>query len=335
VSQRTERSLARILAVIGVAGAVALLVAACETGVGPAPSAQQPVSSHPLDRSRHNCAPHPSTCGYPDATNTGVPAGTTLRAVPSQVRSGPGWHWDSRGWVEIDGDGATFSHYSVAANVDVTASGAVVTENRISVRGQSFGVSVRHARNVRVQHNTISSPVALGRDRLLVGVKDIYGDATGLRVRANNISHASTAVQLDDGVVTDNYIHDFGFTSGDHLNGIMSNGGRRPLTISHNTVLNSYAQTDAIGLFEDFGVQTNRTVTNNLLGGGGYSLYAGANPGGARTSNIRITDNRFAVIFFPASGRFGPYTAFDPAGPGNVWAGNIRDDTGAPVKAAA
>ena len=30
-----------------------------------------------------NCAAKPSSCGYPDATNTGVPAGTTLKSVPS------------------------------------------------------------------------------------------------------------------------------------------------------------------------------------------------------------------------------------------------------------
>jgi hypothetical protein len=284
-----------------------------------------------LDRSRHNCAIAPSACGYPDATNTGAPAGITLRAVPSQLSSGPGWHWDSRGWVEIDGDGAMFSHYSIEANVDVSASGVVVSDNRISVRGQSFGVSVRHARNVRVEHNTISSPAAAGSDRLLVGLKDIYGDSSGLHVVGNDIFHSSTGVQLDDGVVQDNYIHDVGFTNGDHLNGIMSNGGRQRLTISHNTVLNSHEQTDAIALFEDFGVQSDRVIENNLLGGGAYSLYGGANPGGAATSNIRIIDNRFAVLYSPTSGRFGPYTAFDPDGTGNVWAGNIRDDTGASV----
>src|SRR6185437_5298996 len=41
------------------------------------------------------CAAKPSTCGYPDATNTGVPAGTTLKSVPSQVSSGPGWAYNA------------------------------------------------------------------------------------------------------------------------------------------------------------------------------------------------------------------------------------------------
>src|SRR6185437_1421378 len=42
-----------------------------------------------------NCAAKPSTCGYPDATNTGVPSGTTLKQVPSQVSSGPGWSYNA------------------------------------------------------------------------------------------------------------------------------------------------------------------------------------------------------------------------------------------------
>ena len=42
-----------------------------------------------------NCAATPSKCGYPDATNTGVPAGTTLKSVPAQVSSGPGWYYNT------------------------------------------------------------------------------------------------------------------------------------------------------------------------------------------------------------------------------------------------
>ena len=46
-----------------------------------------------------NCAPDPSACGFPDRTNTGVPAGTTLKTVgtgPGQVSSGTGWKFSTR-----------------------------------------------------------------------------------------------------------------------------------------------------------------------------------------------------------------------------------------------
>src|SRR6266536_2825090 len=53
---------------------------------GPGPSGAAPV--------RGECVTVPHACGFPDATNTGVPGGTALRSVPGQVSSGPGWHFD-------------------------------------------------------------------------------------------------------------------------------------------------------------------------------------------------------------------------------------------------
>ena len=135
------------------------------------------------------------------------------------------------------------------------------------------------------------------------------------------------------GVIADNYIHDMGFREGDHVNGTTSNGGTQLLTIRHNTVLNQYSQTDAISLFQDFGVEANRLIDNNLMAGGGYTIYGGANPGGAKTSNIRIMNNRISKKFYPKGGYFGHSTAFDTAAPGNVWSGNVCDETGEPVKA--
>ena len=44
-----------------------------------------------------NCAATPSSCGYPGATNTGVPSGTALKSVPGQVSSGPGWYYNAAG----------------------------------------------------------------------------------------------------------------------------------------------------------------------------------------------------------------------------------------------
>jgi hypothetical protein len=41
-----------------------------------------------------------------------------------------------------------------------------------------------------------------------VGLKDIYGDSTGLRVLANDISRTSAGIQVDSGLTEDNYIRD-------------------------------------------------------------------------------------------------------------------------------
>jgi hypothetical protein len=282
----------------------------------------QAVSSH---AATVNCVANPSGCGFPAASNTGVPKGVTLKKVPSQVSSGPGWHYDTRGWVEVDGNGAVLSGLYIPYNLDISASNVTIKNTQVLTGGgNSFGISVRHTSNVTIEDSTISGLNA-GTGRVLTGIKDVYADSTGL---------AESAVQLEAGLVQDNYIHNTGFIAGDHTNGVTSNGGNTGLlTIQHNTILVDRGQTDAIGLFEDFGIQSNRVITGNLLAGGAYALYAGQNQGGLQTTNITVTNNRFATNLYPKSGAFGAFTAYSSTGSGNTWSGNIWDSTGLAVPA--
>jgi phage baseplate assembly protein gpV len=306
---------------------------------GPATSPPQSglASGRPTSRAtkasspaKTGCAAGPSSCAYPNAASTGVSGGASLLSVPGQVSKGPGWAYDPRGWVEVSGDGATLQGLSIPYNVDVTASNVTIKNVRITVTGDSFGVSLRHTHNVTVQNSTISGGDA-GRNRLMVGVKDIYGDSTGTRVVSSNFAYTSTAVQIASGLIQDNYIHDMGYINGDHINGITANGGTTPLTIQHNSILVDHSQTDAIGLFEDFGVEANVLITGNLLAGGGYTVYGGQNPGGPAAYNIRVINNRFSAMYYSGGGYFGPATAFNSGGPGNVWSGNVWAGSGQSV----
>ena len=253
-----------------------------------------------------------------------------MRSVPGQVSSGTGWHWDSRGWVSVDGDGAVLDGLDVQTNVDVTASNVTIKRSRIHFVGDGWGVSLRHTSNVTVEDSEIYSDSQPGT-QMMVPLKDIYGDSMGTRVLRNDMWNTSTAVQLDAGLIQDNYIHDLGDYPGNHINGTTSNGGTTLLEIRHNTVLNKYNQTDAVSLFEDFGVQANRVIDGNLLAGGGYTIYAGQNPGGQATYNIQVTNNRISRMYFPNGGYYGPAAAWNPTGSGNTWSGNIWDDTLKPV----
>jgi hypothetical protein len=246
----------------------ALLIAA---GTSATVLAAVPAAAPASASTQLNCAANPSACGYPDATNTGVPAGTVLKNVPAQVASGPGWSYDTTyRFVRVTGANAVLSGLNVTGNVDVAASGVTITKCKITAQGQSsIGVSLRHAGNVTISDTTITGANS-GSGRLMAGVKDIYGDSSGTQILRANIIWADTGVQMEGGLVQDSYIHDMGYLAGDHVNGITSNGGSNPpqLTIRHNTILNQLSQTDAVGLFEDFGVQANRTIDNNLLAGG-------------------------------------------------------------------
>lgn len=210
----------------------------------------------------------------------------------------------------------------------MVANNVTISNVKSLMGGESWAIALRHAQGARISNVEIAAP-DLSANRLMVGIKDIYGDSGSLTVRTSDISGTSTAIQVDQGLIEDNYIHDLGYKAGDHVNGFTSNGGSTQLTIRHNTVFNQHPQTDAISLFQDFGPQSNRLITNNLLAGGGYSLYAGANAGKESTAtNIAVTNNRFSTKFYARGGSYGPFTAY-VSGQGNAWSGNVWDETGA------
>jgi hypothetical protein len=276
-----------------------------------------------------NCAVKPSACGYPDATNTGVRAGVKLKKVPSEVSSGPGWRW-TPGGVVIDGDGAVFSGYQVNATIDVKADDVVIDNVRVLVGGDTFGIALRHANRTVIMDSEIGSPNV--SNRLYAGIKDIYADSKGTRVIRNEIFHTQLGINLYQGIIRDNYIHSMGFWAGDHTNGIMANQCIGRIVIRHNTVFQQLGQTSAIGLYEDFGSRMHdATVENNLVAGGGYSIYGGSQPGGPLPYNVKIINNRFSKKFWSKGGYWGPVAAFDSHLPGNEWTGNVWDENNAKV----
>jgi len=283
------------------------------------------------------CGTSPSSCGYPDASNSGVPGGTTLKTVGTgsgQVSWGTGWSLTTGGWVAVTGNGATLTGLNIPYGVVISANNVTLSNDKILTGGtNSIAVSLRHTAGATIQNTTIAG-LDSGANRVMTGVKDIYSDSTGLTVNHDNISLFETGVQVDSGLVENNYIHDPGFVAGDHTNGVMSNGGTVLLTITHNTIFNNRSQTDDVGLFQDFSAQANRTVTNNLLAGAGYSIYGGnTKTSNGPTSNIVITGNVFATNYYPTGGAYGPVAYFNSSGQGNAFTGNTWDTTGATVPA--
>jgi hypothetical protein len=279
------------------------------------------------------CAAVPSSCGYPDATNTGVPPGTTLVRVPQDATSGPGWTWDTRfgGFMTTTTAGAVIDGYDVTGPIDVTHNNVTIKRSKFTYTGQGNVINLKHTTGSTVDQVTITTPPGTtGADRLQVGIKDVYGDNHDTTITRSDISGWCNGIQTHEGVIRDNYVHDPIYGPGDHTNAFTSNESQTPLLIQHNTMFNSEYQTDAISLFQDFGIQAYATVDNNLLAGGGYTVYAGGGGYGI-SHDIRFTNNRFARIYFPNSGSYGPVTAWDDGGTNNVWSGNVWDDTGLPV----
>jgi hypothetical protein len=299
------------------------LILASSTGVLLAAALAVLATSHwPVAPAPDQCAAVSAVCGFPDASDTGVPAGIALKAVPGQVSSGPGWSYDPRGWVQVSGNGAVLSGLYISCDLNIGASDVTVKDVRV-VTGGDFAISLRHASDVTIEDSTISGSNATS-GRVDAAIKDVYGDSTGTVVRNDNISYFRIGVEVSAGLVARNYIHNPGYVSGDHTNGVYVNGSNAHLTIEGNTILNPLGQTDAITLNASSSGQTvaNKTIEGNLIAGGDYVIYGGASAGNA-TSNIVIKGNWFSQQYYPLGGRYGPAAYFDTRGLGNVWSGNV------------
>lgn len=298
-----------------------------------------------------NCAADPSRCGYPDADNTGVPAGKTLRKVPAELKSGPGWQWNSYlGSVQTTAAGAVMDGLDVAGGVVIDHPNATLSNSKVSNCGGSWDsdvVAVRYragnasyqGSGAKITRNTLFGTPSGCTIRARSGVRDIYGEAPNVTVSGNNISGTGNGVTVEyQGLIADNYVHHLGHIAGDHHSGISTHGGALQVTVRHNTVLlygmpqpGGGGVSAALTIYSDFGHAQNTTLESNLISGGAYTIFAG-NSGdsyaGVLATNIKVLSNRFVC----GQWDYGPVAFYKPA-TGNAFSGNYCDQSLAGVSA--
>ncbi|WP_206185023.1 hypothetical protein [Thermoactinospora rubra] len=271
----------------------------------PTPTKVTPTPDRPTDP--------PPTGGFPNAGTTGPSQGTKL------TKSGP---------LKITKDGTVIENLEVHGDIDIYADDVVIRNTRVIGTGGNWAVLQRKGHSgLRIEDSEISGD---GRNRTQVGVLNQGGMLTVLR---SDIHTITDGIYTDQGVIEDNYLHDPVYFDGDHTDMITTSGGPpkgAKLVIRHNTVINTLDQTGAIALFQDFSVVHDVLVEGNYLAGGGYSLYGGAGKLG-KSSNIKIVGNVFSRAVWPKGGYYGPVAYFDMDGPGNVWSGNVWEETGTSV----
>lgn len=256
------------------------------------------------------CVSRPSSCGLPDATNTGVQSGVSLK---------------SSGCVTARTDGQVIENLVIdGCTISVEAKNVVIRNVKLTHTAlETWGIIVREGASA-----TISNVEVAGRDKSTRSVQYAILSQTMNRVTVDraNLHHCADCIQGENMTVTNSYIHDLANPPGAHVDGFQCNSSCG-VTLRNNTILVEYTQTAAIALFADFGTPRNSVIEGNLLSGGGYTLYGGE----SNATGIQVKNNRFARNYYANGGRWGPVTDFYSRNSGNVWSGNIWDDTGAAV----
>ena len=85
--------------------------------------------------------------------------------------TGHGWKFDAAIGL-IAEDGAVVENLDIQGGVQVLGNNVTIRNSRITLGGETMGISIRHAKNTLVEDTTVRSD---GKDRLMVGVKDVYG----------------------------------------------------------------------------------------------------------------------------------------------------------------
>jgi hypothetical protein len=245
----------------------------------------------------------PPVGGFPDASNTGVPAGVTLTAY-----TGP---------TNITTAGTVIDGKQVDACLVVNAARVIIRNSRLNCSG-GYVVLVEVSRPSTDWLQIVDSEVdcgnsnatGIGYDSIVVTRVEIRGCENGLDIDRNMI-------------VEDSWIHLAYNGGGAHADGIQTCCAVN-VTVRHNTIINQ----DAAGANGDAAIITPASagamlVDGNFLAGGSYTLYCPEIDG----SQFRVRNNTFAHIPGPLGAAYGYAVDCE-----NVaeFSGNVTD-TGEPV----
>ena len=217
-----------------------------------------------------------------------------------------------RGDQEISEEGAVIANVEIQGRLTVRANN--VTIRNVRLTSSDYWAILNYGANTLIEDSTLT-----GSAETQASIGDIDGGSfVGRRL---NISGAADGVKMAaNSKLYDSYVHDLATFDGAHNDGIeMSNAINAEVV--HNTILNANSQTSAIFLGDYVGgVDANVLVKDNLLAGGGYTIYGGA----PELKGARVLDNRISTRYFPQGGGYGPLSYWSSTG--NSWSGNLWAD---------
>jgi hypothetical protein len=246
------------------------------------------------------CMPRPSACGWPDESNTGargtmtVVNGSVTLSTPGQVYSGR----DVRGCIRVTAKNVTIR------NVKVTCSASYA----IAVNAGSASNPWNAA-----DAGLLVEDVEIDMAGQLEGKGIAFDGYTARRVwfhGGSDCAHFGVNVVVEDSFCN---IPAGGPNDGPHYDGLQSDGGRN-ITIRHNTIRVPYGQTSAILMSTNTSPIRDVSIVDNLVAGGGYTIYCGTGAGGPVLGSFTFSGNRVARTYFARGGYWGPETMCPASG---------------------
>jgi hypothetical protein len=240
---------------------------------------------------------------FPDASNTGVPAGTALTASGDLTITSPGLveNKDVKGTVTINTSNVTFR----ASRVTGAGFGMIRVQNGLT--------------GVRIEDVTVDG---LGNSGV-AGSNGIWGPATVLRADISGVENGF--VPSSGSLLQDSWIHGLAAPGSPHIDGVQIDGGQSNVKILHNTIdMREWNQTSTVMIDNYSGAISNIQVAGNRLLGAGYTVYSDGSFNSNPISGVSFTKNHLG------KGTWGYAMIRGRAGT-PAWSGNVRDDTGAAV----
>jgi hypothetical protein len=258
-------------------------------------------------------------CGWPGRRNTGKRKHVRLKSTSSRVIT--------KDNTVIKGERIGPDGLTIAAK-NVVVKDSVIT--KMSGPSGSGVIEIAPGASAKLVRNRLN-----GNNATHAG---IWYQGTRLVARRNNIFGINDGIFIWDAdtfTIKDNYLHDFTENAANgHVDGFQTTGASHGI-IRHNTFDVTQGQTSAIAIWNERRDSSDILVDNNLLAGGGFTIYAEdyspseENPsGGYSVTNIRIQNNKFSKVHYPCVGYWGVW--YPRGAPTDGWnrSGNTVLETG-------
>lgn len=245
-----------------------------------------------------NLINNPHLGGYPDETNTGVPAGATLT---------------NSGSLTINVNGAVVQNLNINGMITVNA-------NNVTIRNCRITSSDYYP----VNYDGATYSGLLVEDSEIIGLtSDVTAGMSFSNYTARRVFVTGTAdgFKADAYVlIEDCYVTQLAIGEDTHNDGVQTTGGEN-VTLRHNTF--KLGGQNGISSVVQFGnewdTNTHWLIENCLIDGGGWSINASNDP--SDNPDTTIINNRFTRRAGYGPGSVG----------GATWYGNIYDDDGSVV----